>query len=180
MHYCVLVFTKELPTDEKMITVMAPFEEGEYEERTDCPVFEWDWWQIGGRYGGLLKLKADDSFNYYANESREGRQFISAFLKTYLNRFPVFKQAYEGDEALRYMGMNEGFIYCDGAKVSGIMNIDEIKGYVAIDTDGKAIARSSWTREKEEWIENANYEEEVAEMKERNRDNFITIVDIHD
>ena len=180
MHYCVLVFTKELPTDEKMITVMAPFEEGEYEDRTDCPVFEWDWWQIGGRYGGLLKLKTDDSFNYYARESREGRQFISAFLKTYLKGFPGFKQAYECDKVLVYMGLNEGFIYCDGAKVSDVMNIDEIEGYVAIDTDGKAIARSSWDYEKEKFIDNPNYEEEVAKMKERNRDNFITIVDIHD
>ena len=180
MHYCVLVFTEKLPNDEEMSRILAPFEEKEHEDGTDLPIFEWDWWQIGGRYGGLLKLKMDDSFNFYAKESREGRQFISAHMRTFLKGVPECLQPLRCDDALCYMGARDGFIYCDGAKVSALIDFETTNGFVAIDTDGTAIARESYDRRKKKFIKNENYDAEVSAMKKRNADNFVTIIDIHD
>lgn len=92
MHYCALLITKELPTKNEISEIMKPYYEGnaKYDEETDerigeYPVFEWDWYQIGGRYNGSLKLKIDEEDTYYnwkylAKEDRNGRQFHSFLL----------------------------------------------------------------------------------------------------
>ena len=178
LHYCVLVFTEKLPTENEIGKIMEPYREDF--DRPDTPVFEWDWYQIGGRYGGKLKLKLDESYNTYSRTTREGTQFISAHLRTFLNGFPEFLQSLRCDDALCYMGARDGFIYCDGAKVSALIDFETTNGFVAIDTDGTAVARETYDRRKEKFIKNENYDAEVSAMKKRNADNFVTIVDIHD
>lgn len=55
-HYTVLVIGNDI--EEKL----AP-----YEEKTNNPNSKWDWYQIGGRWPGMLKLK-----NGYVDQARFG------------------------------------------------------------------------------------------------------------
>ena len=72
MHYCIAVITDQFPTDETLGQKLAPYDENafysqfedgeEIEEeinKAQRPLFMWDYWQVGGRYGGQLKLKID-------------------------------------------------------------------------------------------------------------------------
>lgn len=61
MHYCCMVFTKEFPSQAVLEKVLKPFNSeevyGQPEENIVYPAFTWDWWRVGGRYEGKLKLK---------------------------------------------------------------------------------------------------------------------------
>ena len=71
MHYCALLITKEFPTEDKIDEIMRPYyyDNIEYDEKGNLtspyPVFTWDWYQIGGRYNGKLKLKIDENDETY-------------------------------------------------------------------------------------------------------------------
>lgn len=91
MHCCILLITKEFPTDEAISNIMRPYDESldEYDDNGkrigDYPVFQWDWYRIGGRYNGSLKLKADKTdekynWRYYVSEERNKRLFHSCLL----------------------------------------------------------------------------------------------------
>ena len=66
MHYCVHLLTKELPTEEDIEKILAPYNDevvygNDDDENAEIiyPEFTWDWYQIGGRYKADLKLKVD-------------------------------------------------------------------------------------------------------------------------
>ena len=59
MHYPVYLFTDEFPTDEVISKAIAPFNE-DSEETNPNPIISFDYWVLGGRYNGAIKLRCDD------------------------------------------------------------------------------------------------------------------------
>lgn len=79
MHYCLLLITKEIPSENRISEILEPYDE----ENLECdktgkiisfPTFTYDWWKIGGRYSGKLKLKIDDC--YSSTETSDGFLYV--------------------------------------------------------------------------------------------------------
>lgn len=67
MHYCLLLITKETPSENRISEILKPYNEENLEcdetgEIISFPIFTYDWWEIGGRYASKLKLKIDDCY----------------------------------------------------------------------------------------------------------------------
>lgn len=193
MHYCVLLFTKELPSEEKIAEIMQPYYEGnaEYDEETEqrlnpYPVFEWDWYQIGGIYKGSLKLSVEKdkeyyNFGFYSREDRNKRLFYSNLLsdmKDFVEKSNTPSWMYKEEDYFNSMGYRDGFLYVDGARVDDILNFEEQNCYICIDVDGNVIARETWNGK--EFIEDKNFDEKLEEIKRNSKGTFLTVLDIHD
>lgn len=68
MHYCLLLITREMPSENKISEILKPYNEENLEcdetgEIITFPIFTYDWWEIGGRYANKLKLKIDDCYS---------------------------------------------------------------------------------------------------------------------
>lgn len=68
MHYCLLLITREMPSENRISEILKPYDEENLEcdetgEIISFPIFTYDWWEIGGRYSGKLKLKIDDCYS---------------------------------------------------------------------------------------------------------------------
>ena len=193
MHYCVLLFTNELPSEEKIAEIMHPYYEGnaEYDEETEkrlnpYPVLEWDWYQIGGRYKGSLKLSVERdkeyyNFGYYSREDRNKRLFYSSLLSDMkefaeMGNAPSWK--YSEEDYFNSMGYRDGYLYVDGARVDDIINFEDQNCYICIDVDGNAIARETWNGK--EFIKDEQFDEKLAEIKKNSKGMFLTVLDIHD
>jgi hypothetical protein len=189
MHYCVLLLTKRFPIESDIAEIMKPYDEEKAvysedgETRIDKrPLFEFDWYQIGGRYSGLIKLRIDREnkdydWNHYAKADRNGRLFHSCLLKKVKkNTRQLF--LFREEDFYTSMGANDGFLYVDGAKISDILNYDKIDCCNCIGSDGEVIARSSW--DGEEWISDDDFDKKLLKMKNDYADGFATILDIHD
>jgi len=166
---------------------MEPFnwEKLEFEEDEligQYPTFTYDYYTVGGRYGGGLKLKVDENdeiyrWGFYAKEPRNGRLFLSKILSVMEEDIkPKFR--FKEENYFSYMGIYDGFIYVDGAWAKDILNYHELQPYICIDLDGKAIARQSW--DGENFIEDEAYEEKYKAILERNQESFVTVLAIHD
>ena len=189
MHYCLLLITKELPSKEQIKKIMDPYYEGnaEYDEETEerltpYPVFEWDWYQIGGRYNGLLKLKVDENddyygWKYYSREGRNERLFYSHLLSE-MKKFAKGSLMYAEEDYYGSIGYKDDFLYVDGAKVDDLLNFDDIGCYFCIDADGNAIARDTWNGK--EIVKDNDFDEKLEEIKKNSKGMFVTVLDIHD
>lgn len=188
MHYCVLLITKELPSEEEIYEIMQPYceRDNEYDENgeriTPYPLFEWDWYAIGGRYSGLLKLKVneDDEYyrwKYYSKEDRNKRLFYSKALSD-IKKFAKNDWKYREEEYYATMGYRDGFLYVDGARIDDLNNFEELQCYICIDADGNAIARSTWNGN--DFIKDENFDEKLETIKRNSGGMFATIIDIHD
>ena len=193
MHYCCLLFTKELPSEEKIAEIMHPYYEGnaEYDEETEkrlnpYPVFEWDWYQIGGRYNGSLKLSVERdkeyyNFGYYSREDRNKRLLHSSLLSD-MKEFAEMGNApsweYREEDYFNSMGYRDGYLYVDGARVDDIINFEEQNCYICIDVDGNAIARETWNGK--QFITDDQFDEKLAEIKKNSKGMFLTVLDIHE
>lgn len=67
MHYCLLLITKEMPSEDRISEILKPYDEEDLEcnkngEVISFPIFTYDWWEIGGRYTRKLKLKIDNCY----------------------------------------------------------------------------------------------------------------------
>lgn len=181
MHYCALLITKEFPSENEIDEIMAPFYIGEArrikEEGTgDYPIFTFDWYQIGGRYNGALKLKVDEKDDYYeweySTEGRNERLFYSYLLTEMKNFAGDSYRVYLEEKYYRTMGLRDGFLYVDGAKVDDLLNFDTVDCYLCIDLEGNVIVRDS--------AEDAEFDEKLAEIKKNSKGCFVTVLDIHD
>ena len=188
MHYCTLLITKEFPSDEVIEKIMQPYNEAlnEYDDNGDrigdYPVFQWDWYQIGGRYNGSLKLKVDKTdekydWQYYSKGGRNKRLFRS-YLLTKMKDFAKGDILYTEEDYYNTMGFRDDFLYVDGAKISDLLNFDEVECYICIDKDGNAIARERWNGHS--FIKDEKFDEKLAEIKKQSSDCCATILDIHD
>lgn len=182
MHYCTLLFTKELPKEYEIYEKIKEFDEnidGVYESN---PTFTFDWYQIVGRYSALLELKFDtDSDNeykwrFYEKDPRNNRLFISTALKT-LEKGERNSFCFREEEYFALMGSRHGYILVDSAKIKDILNIDDVRGYNSVFSDGRSTTRSHWNGE--EWIDNEDYDKEVSEYIKEHPDYFVTVLDIH-
>ena len=68
MHYCLLLITREMPSENRISEILKPYDEENLEcdetgEIISFPIFTYDWWEIGGRYSGKLKLKINDCYS---------------------------------------------------------------------------------------------------------------------
>lgn len=198
MHYCYYLFTKNLPSKNEIEQIMSPFNEetyydkliyneetGDYDNPNNVkpPIFLWDWFEVGGRYGGHIKLKVqydvEDEYKwkFYAKEPREGRLFICNILKTLRKNESRFGDS----EEMWFPYLGDGsYISVDGAYVKDIANIDKLGCCGYIDVDGIANVRETWDREARKFIENEAFDAQFKETLEKRSDCFVTVIDAHD
>ena len=191
MHYCLMFLSNEFPTDAVIEKALKPFNSEDFwalhedDENCERPVFTWDWWQVGGRYNGRLKLKFDlnDETSEYrwmfmAREPRTKRLFRSYLLEAFMDskKSPFFFE----DDYLSSMGTRDGYLYIDGGKITDLLNFKEecTKCFCYLDTDGNAYARRTWSNH--EWVEDAAFEDKVKAACENKTDGYVTIIDLHD
>lgn len=190
MHYCLYLFTKKLPSNNKILEIMKPYDEEDFEYDVDgeiiggYPVFSWDWYQIGGRYKGDLKLKVDKNdkyyhWEYYAREPRNNRLFISSVLTTMKESIKpewMFKE----EDYFSVMGMKDGILYVDGARCCDIKNYEDLDCYICIDDiDNLVIARDTWNGNS--FVKNEKFDDKLHSILENRKDDgFLTVIDIHD
>lgn len=191
MHYCIHLLTETLPSKEDIEEIMRPFnddeaakydDEGELIEPITAP-FMWDYWVVGGRYAGRLKLKVDyeaeDEYRwkfYEHDKPRTGRLFHSTLLEEIRKNFPIYKKSEE--DWFSYLG-DGTFIRVDGAKIAHLLNdLADLGCYGFVDADGTGYSRERWTGH--EWLENPDFDSRYQEALKNNADGFITVLDIHD
>jgi len=191
MHYPIYIFTKEFPTDEVIEKVLAPYNDDAdpdlYTYPGVRPDIQWDWFIIGGRYGGFLKIRCDkDDDEFYqwmmlGGERRAGRLFRSSLLENYSTAFRRRFTSSEEVCAFLYCGYRDGYIFADGAKVSDLVNFDELThmGYGFIDPANNEDSSHEYFINGK-FVENERYDEQLAAAMERNKDGYLTVVDIHD
>lgn len=192
MHYCVHLLTKELPSENKIATIMKPYNSelvygsDEEDKQINYPVFTWDYYRIGGRYKAELKLKVDEegsanseyyNWGYYDRQDRNGRLFWSSLLST-LKENITPEWMYHEEDWFMNMGFGDGYILVDWAKQSDVLNINKLGCYVCILPDGSAIARDSWNGK--DIIKDEKFDEKYKQAITDNMDGFITVLDIHD
>lgn len=186
MHSCCLLFTKDFPSDGVIQKVLEPFFEDDFYAKPKDdrvrPAFLWDWYKVGGRYGGCIKLKMDLDdekyrWRYLIREPRNGRLFRSAILDT-LERSHKSGFGYYENDFFGYMGENDLFLYVDAALADDIQNISEMDCYCFIDQNGNAFARSYYTEE--EWVDNLEFDKQLSNAKENCSGCYICVVDLHD
>lgn len=171
MHYCGYIITNKIPTKEEIRNILKPYDENE----NDNLEFAWDWYGIGGRYGGKLKIKFNPDENedgYYSFKDRNYKYFISNELEEIKQRFPYFDEI----RHLIYMGLKDKILYVDGAYYKDIINFDITNCYFVIDENQKLYVRELWKNR--EWIENKEFEENIKKLELK--DKFITVIDLHD
>lgn len=197
MHYCCYLITKQFPSDEVIENVLRPFSDAvvygddpDNEEREiKYPAFMWDWWRVGGRYCGKLKLKCDvgnDDSEYqwgvYTKESRTGRLFRSYTLEEIkkLNDDAKLRYSFSEEDYFPQMGSRDGFLYVDGGRIADMINMDEQADecYCIVDSDGNAYSREHWNGK--DWIRNDSFDEQAKKIIAGSKNSYIVIVDIHD
>ena len=197
MHYSCLVITKEFPTDEVIRKAVQPFnwdvimksfeekDELTEEDRKQIP-FSWDWYQIGGRYEGRIKLRINDDkeeyrWKFYDREPRAGRLFRNVFMEKCHEKFgsSIFDRFTEEDY-YGYFGFRDGYLLVDGAKISDIEKTELIEHGCCrlIDKDGKAYTTEWWNGH--DFIENDNFQEELKKAIDESADCYVCMVDMHD
>lgn len=190
MHYCLMLITKEFPSKAVVEKALEYYNsEKFYEEKGEnedipYPIITWDWWQIGGRYNGSLKLKVDNEnekyrWQYYFNGGRNKQLFYSMLLsdmENYArNSRPNF---FTEEDYYRTMGYKDGYLRVDGAFVDDLINFDEVECFCCIDKNGKAYTREYYDRGK--FIKNDKFDEQLKQIKANSKGCYATIIDIHD
>lgn len=189
MHYCCYLITKQFPSDEVIEKVLRPFNDDVvYGDEIERPAFMWDWWQIGGRYCGKLKLKCDDEekneyrWMFYEREPRTGRLFRSYALEEIkkLNEHAKLHFSFSEEDYFPQMGSRDGFLYVDGGRIADMINMDEQanKCYCIVDSDGNAYSRDYWNGE--DFIRNDSFDEQARRIITESENCYIAVVDIHD
>lgn len=182
MHYCCEIVTKEFPTDLVIAHILSPFEWGSHKDDEPRPVFTWDWWQVGGRYSGRLKLKIDEKdekyrWEYYATVPRAGRLFRSKLLEA-INMWSTKAYTLRREEDFfNELGARDGYIRVDGARIGDLIDFEKDCDDCCclVDVDGKAYARAHYE-------EDSEFDQTVQNIfANGNRDDcYVVIVDLHD
>ena len=185
MHYCILVITKDFPTNEVIEQKLAPYYEyATDDEAAENPPIRYDRWGIGGRYCGMVKLRVDRNVEnvyewaFYAKTPRAGRLYRSMMFEELNNKKPV---PWFNEECYQpYLGYHDGYLWVDGAKISDVINFEELvtdHGYAFIGKDDEIFCRNYYNGK--EWIDNLDYENQVREATKNVQDCYVTIIDAH-
>lgn len=185
MHYCIMVITKDFPTDEVIEKKMSPYYEYALdEEAAEHPPIQYDGYCIGGRYCGRVKLKvdrnADDEYEwgFYGREPRAGRLYRSMMFEELNNKKPV--HWWHEENYHPYLGYWDGYLRVDGAKISDVIDFEELvinHGYGFIGKDDEIFCRQYWNGES--FDEDPEYENKVREAIRDVQDCYVTVIDIH-
>lgn len=188
MHYSCFVFTKEFPTDDILYKVLAPFNEEDFYEKEEktriYPEFLWDWFKVGGRYSGLLKLsvrKNKDKYDwgFYFKGGRNGKLFRSQLIDT-INKFKQNNPEdwmFREEDVYGELGYREGYIRVDGCPVIDILNRKKLSCYCFVDKNGNAYSCEKWNGENYEKHE--DFDEVLTKTINDSLDCYLTVVDIH-
>lgn len=171
MHFKGFIVTKEIPTEEKISNMLQPYYYG-----NDDAGFSWDWYQIGGRFGGEIKIKFnpnENEDNWYVCHDRNNKYFISQAINELKKNI---KQFYDELDWLIYMGLRENILYVDGGYYNDMIDFDITDCYLVIDDDENLYLKESWNGN--EWKTNDNFDEQIKKIDLK--DKFITIIDFHD
>jgi hypothetical protein len=141
--------------------------------------FSWDWYQIGGRYGGKLKIKFnpdenEDKWYCGSHHDRNYKYFISNKLKEMKSKMPCLD--YDELESMFYMGLRENVLYVDGAYYKDIYNFDITNTCFVINNDKTLYSRDLWKND--EWVTDEEFDDKVKKIDLKNK--FITVIDLHD
>lgn len=170
MHCKGYIITKDLPTNEKLTEILE-----KYRETEETKKFEWDWYQIGGVYGGEIKINFNPEENedeYFMFKDRNNKYFISQIL----NKLKENSDSYYDElDYLIYMGLRENILYVDGAYYNDIINFDITNCYVVIDEEENLYVREYWNGN--DWITDEKFDEKVSKINLK--DKFITTIDFH-
>ena len=188
MHYKCLLITESFPTEEIIAEAMRPYSENDYykddkSEIGEHPLFLWDYYLIGGRYNGALKLRCDDSnnekyeWNFYKNGGRNGKLFWS-YLLSEMEEFSKKSFRFSEENYYSSMGSRDGFLYVDAAYIPDILNFEDISVYYCIDKQRNAFAQSSW--DGNNFVKDVDFESKLNEEKQNSANCYATIIDLHD
>lgn len=188
MHCCLLLLTEKIPTKKELKKIMKPYYEGNIDYDNDdlkkYP-FTWDWWQIGGRYGGLIKYKLEKEDYVYLNHNLNNVKILSGLFdklnENYrTNVMSMFNdKVIEETDFVNYLGYTDKILYCDGAYLNKC-DIGDLAGYYCLDAvNNKVIWRKKW--DGETWLKNDNYDNELQIILNNGREKgyFLTVIDIH-
>lgn len=179
MYYCLMLFTKDCPTEDYISKLMAPYNWENSQDNKSFPQFTWDWYEIGGRYNGQIKLKVDENsekykWKYIDGQGRNGRLFWSYLLSNMKRSVRFFRE----ESFYNSIGFRDGYLYVDGAPVKDILNFDELGCYTFMTEDGEAYSKEWW--DGETIIENKDFKDRLKSQKEKSQDLFVTIIGYHD
>lgn len=174
MHSCVLYLSQKFPTNEDIGSALDPYYFLTNAAGEEVP-FTFDWWQLGGRYSGKLKLRFDRDkeseyeWGFFAREPRAGRLFRSAIIEEVIGvRGSPF---YREEDLFSSMGARDGYLYVDGAKIADCLNFDEqcVLCCIVLCDDGTVIVRND-----------DKFDDEVRTLCATKKYAYATFIDIHD
>ncbi len=171
MHYKGHIITKKIPTDEQISKILEKYRYDDEEEKD----FEWDWYMIGGRYGGQIKIKfnpKENEDNYFGFRNRNYKYFISHILSEEKEKNKYYEELY----CLLYMGLNENILYVDGGYYNNTINFDITNCFLVIDDEENLYVREIW--KDETFITDNEFDNKVKNIDLK--DKFITVIDFHD
>lgn len=169
MHCCGYMVTETIPTENEIEEILKS-----YESVDGSTNFCWDWYEIGGRYGGKLKIyfnPDDNEDKWYCGEAHERnfKYFISNALAEWKEM--TLKSGYWDElQVMLYMGLRKYNLYVDGAYYDDIENFDVTSCYFLIDDSEKK--RVLYVRDSCE-----HFDEKVKELRLEGK--FITVIDLH-
>ncbi len=169
MHYKGHLITNELPTNDTIQKILGKYSESE----PSLKIFEYDWYDVGGRFAGKIKIKFNpekNEDNYFLFRHRNNKYFISDLINSLDNN----SLKYDELDFLKYMGLNDNILYVDGGYYKDMINFKLDDCYVVI-TENEAIPREVWTGD--DWIANNNFDKKISKLSLD--DKFITIIDFH-
>lgn len=168
MHYCLYLFTRKLPDDEEIRRIMYPFND-ENDEKWEQP-FHWDWYVIGGRYGGEIHAEVSS-----IHESDLGLGYSLSSVNKKEVRSRLFDTVPDSEYMMySYIIEDDHSIRVDGAYIKKITNYNDVRdsGYVFVTEDGRCTARDdAGSRE---------YDKLLSTVFNEYKDGFLTILDVHD
>lgn len=188
MHYCCFVFTKEFPTDKVLQEVLEPYNWEHFysdEENRAYPMFTWDWFVVGGRYSGKLKLeirKHDEKYRweFYERNPRNNRLFRSKLIDVINECVKVSADGWRFNEenVWNELGFSDGYIRVDACPLADISNINELSCYCFVDKNGNAYSKERWNGNGFE--EHKDFEEALRKTISESADCYLCVVDLHD
>lgn len=171
MHYKGHIITKTLPNETELLSILEKYR---YDDKK-VQNFSWDWYAIGGRYGGKIKIKFipdNNEDNWFLFKNRNNKYFISEIL----SEIKENTKFYEELDYLKYMGLRENILYVDGGYFKDTIDFEIDDCFLVIDDEKNLYIRESWNGEN--FINDTSFDDKVKKLDLT--DKFITIIDFHD
>lgn len=178
MHCCLLLITKEIPSEDRISEILKPYNYKNFECNNKNPqIFTYDMWEIGGRYSGLLKLKMDYNDKKYDWAIPYKHRNNILFHSKLLTDLQLQKVWFDENRYYSSMGANDGFLYVDGAMIDDLINFDDVNCFICIDSNENVIIRETYNEHT--FVKDKNFDEKLAKIKMKSKTMFATILDIH-